>query len=110
MAVCIAPGLNTGRKTQKMAYLSSPTLLWCWYRQTALNWWTRRAVRRAPKFRFLRYDGEAFELDCQNCTRCKNYWFVRRADIELPLFCPYCGVRFEGAALISNAAMTRHQV
>jgi ribosomal protein L37AE/L43A len=106
----IPRGLTIGRKIKKMVYLSSPTLLWSWLKQTVSRWWTFRAARRAPKFRFTRYDGVAFELDCMNCPQCKNYWFVRRVLIEIPPFCPYCGVRFEGVALIPNVTMNEHQV
>jgi ribosomal protein L37AE/L43A len=44
------------------------------------------------------------------CCVCKNYWFVRRVQIEVPPFCPYCGVKFDGVALVSNEELRESQV
>jgi DNA-directed RNA polymerase subunit RPC12/RpoP len=45
---------------------------------------------------FYRDDGVKINVTTFGCSRCKNFFFVAFAEIELPHFCPYCGLKFKG--------------
>lgn len=70
----------------------------------------RPAGRELLQLMFTRkHDGAEIEVDCMGCPRCKNYIWAARTEIELPQFCAYCGLRFEGSRKISSGDMQRIQ-
>lgn len=87
-------------------YLSSPSLLLFWWRSAVSNWLHRPKLRR---WVFTRSDGEKFALDAGYCTTCKNNFWFRYLEYEVPSFCPYCGVKFTGFEKIDNAKMKKLQ-
>lgn len=41
------------------------------------------------------------------CHTCKNHFWVEDSSIELPKFCPWCGVEFDGVEKISEEEFNR---
>lgn len=58
----------------------------------------RNLFRRKKPQALLTYTsdklGRKLEVGAIVCNTCKNYFFVTRAELEKPKFCPYCGIDF----------------
>lgn len=71
----------------------------------------RRAWRRpdVPKMIFrMEGCGETRLVDLLVCSKCKNHFWIELAEIELPCFCAYCGVKFEGVTYKSGEELRKN--
>jgi hypothetical protein len=63
-----------------------------------------RGMRRPPvvKLLFTSATMRARDVDIAQCAICSNHFWFEDAQIEIPKFCPYCGIRFERTRWLSS--------
>jgi uncharacterized CHY-type Zn-finger protein len=77
--------------------------------------WIRKFFARKPApqagLTFTSTLGKRIDVGMVLCYTCKNYFFVTRAELETPKFCPYCGVNFgQATEIVAGEAMEEHIV
>lgn len=44
------------------------------------------------------------------CPNCKNYYWIQHFEIEAPVCCPFCAVKFSGFEVVTSEEMDKFRV